>query len=136
MSSSSSSSQTHEAYVSRQLERIRLLALAGQSSPETAARSLLDMFEQCEAMHTPQEIMSALIEAVGKLAVLSRDVDIVKELFIKLYTPRFATHFSDAALCQVLQQIQVFNEPSQYLNLQLIFVGISRNGVWITSLPL
>lgn len=91
----------------RQLERIRLLTFIGYLNPETTARNFLDLYEECEALPTPQEIMSAIIQAIGALAVVSRDVEIVKELFIKLYTPRFATHFSDAALCQVLEQIQV-----------------------------
>lgn len=68
---------------------------------------LLDLYQHCEALPTPHEIMSAILEAVGALALNSRDVEVVKELMLKLYSDRFAKHFSDTALCQVLEQIQV-----------------------------
>lgn len=78
---------------------------------------LLDLYQHCEALPTPHEVMSAILEAVGALALHSRDVEVVKELMLKLYSDRFAKHFSDAALCQALEQIHVIliNKQSTYI---------------------
>lgn len=112
-----SGSQSFSTHLSRQLQLLRLLESLGVTEPEGGARSLLDLYEHCNVLNTPQEIMAGIVEAIGHLAILGSDLEVLKELFIKLYTPRFATHFSDAALCQVAEQIQVGNEALQDINL-------------------
>ena len=103
---SSTTSPAYAAYVGRQRLYVRLMKALGKLQPDRTAQTMLSMYDQCESLATPQEIMSTIVEAIGHMVVISSDLEIVKELFVKLYTPRFALHFSDAALCQVAEQIQ------------------------------
>lgn len=109
----STNSPSYTAYIVQQQKYMKILSTVGKMQPERSAYLLLTLYDQCEMMSTPQELLCAIIEAVGQLAVLSNDLELLKEFFVKLYTPRFATHFSDASLLLVAKQIKVIDQFSR-----------------------